>query len=151
MKLDNGEVFGAVQGLMQLSEKELPVKISYWLARLLNKLDGAYQAIEKVRNKLVQKHGTPNPKKNGQPELKVGDAKWEAFTVEFNELMIEKTEVDIEPVKLPIIIPEEVDGVKLTLKPNVILALKKFVQIEGLDLFDDDKPDLKVAESDDPA
>lgn len=131
MKLLNGEVYGAVQSLAQLSEKELPVKVSYWLARLTNKMDGTFKAIEKVREGLVKKHGTPNLENPGQVSIKPEDENWEKFITDYNELMMQETEVDFEPVKLPIKLPQEVDGKPLSLKFNVLVALEKFIEIEG--------------------
>ena len=127
MKITNGEIFGAVQALGELSNKELPVKFSYWLARLINKLDGSYKAIEKVRNDLVQKHGEKNEK--GQFEVKQGGSKWEAFATEFNELMVEEVEVDVSPIKLPLKLPAEADGKPILIKTSVLAPLEKFVEI----------------------
>jgi len=132
MLLDNGEVFGAVQGLTQLSEKELPVKVSYWIARLINKLDDGYKPIDKLRQELVQKHGSSDPEQHGQASIKPDSENWTAFILDYNELMAMETEVDVEPVVLPIEIPSEVDGKELTVKPNVLVALEKFVKIEGM-------------------
>jgi len=130
MKLTNGEIYGAVNALGQLADKELPVKVSYWLARLANKLDGAFKSIDKVRNALVTKHGAPNPENRGAIELKPGDENWEKFLVDYNELMIQEEDVDFEPVKLPIKLPQEVDGKSLSLKFNVLIALENFVEVE---------------------
>ena len=131
MKLQNGEVYGAVSALAQLADKELPVKVSYWLARLANKLDGEFKAIDKVRAELIKKHGKEQTESRGDFTINPKDENWEKFSIDFNDLMMEETEVDIEPVKLPIKLPETVDDKPLTIKLNVLAALEKFVEIEA--------------------
>ena len=131
MKLQNGEVYGAVNALAQLSEKELPVKVSYWLARLANKLDGTFKAIDKVRAELIRKHGKEEHEGSGNFGIKPEDPNWEKFNIDFNDLMMEEIEVDITPVVIPIKLPETVDDKPLTIKLNVLAALEKFVEIEA--------------------
>jgi len=127
MKLTNGEIFGAVQALTELSDRDLPVKFSYWLARLINKLDGANKALEKVRNDLVKKYGKQTEK--GNIEVKPGDDGWEDFAKGFNELMAEEVEVDVSPVNLPLKLPLEIDGKPILVKTSVLAPLEKFIEL----------------------
>ena len=128
MQFMNGEIYGAVQALIKLSEKELPVKIAYWLARLSGKLNEPYKAINTVKNGLVTKYGTATAQGlTIEPE----DANWEAFTKDYNELMSEEIELDISPVVIPIILPEKIGGELLSIPFNILVSLEKFVTIEG--------------------
>ena len=128
MKATNGEIYGAIQALGELSSKDLPVKVSYWLARLNNKLNSAYKAIETVRTSLIKKYGTAGP--NGSFNINPEDANWEPFATGFNELMAEETEIDVSPVNLPIKIPLEVDGKPLAIKMSIFASLENFIEIE---------------------
>jgi len=62
MKLLNGEIFMAHGALDTLSEKDLPVKASFGLAKLKIAIGKLYDAIEGVRNTLVNKHGEKDDK-----------------------------------------------------------------------------------------
>ena len=118
MKLTNGEVFSAREPLMKLLEERLPVKCSYKLAKLANKLESALKAIEKVRSGLVKKHGEKNEK--GQMQVKEGSAGYDLFVDEFNELMALEVEIIADKVQLP----ED-----LTIEPRTLMALEKFIEV----------------------
>jgi len=124
MKLENGEIFTGVPALNTLYDMEWPVKVSFALARLSRKLQEPYKDIEKVKDGLVRKYGKENA--DSKIELKPEDPNWEKFANEFNELMAQTTEIVFEKIQLP----EEVDGKPVTIKPNLLVPLEKFIEIE---------------------
>ena len=124
MKLENGEIFTAVNALDDLYEKEWPVRVSLSLAKLARKLQEPFKAIEQVREGLLKKHGTPN--EMGRVSIKPEDASWAKFAIGFNELMSQTTELVFDKVKLP----EEVDGKPVVIKPSLLVPLEKFIEIE---------------------
>ena len=130
MKLSNGQIYGVMQALGELSQLELPVKLSYWMARLINKLDSANKAIEKVRSGLVQKYGKATG--NNQFAVNQEDEGWEQFAAEFNELMMVETEVDVSPVNLPLKLPLEVAGKPLLVKTSLLTQLEGIIEVEDL-------------------
>jgi len=131
MKLTNGQIFAAVQSLGEVTNKDLPVKTAYWLARLVQKLDGTYKVISKIRDEIITKWGTPGDK--GQLQVAPGAENWDFFIMDQNELMSQEVEVDVSPVTLPIMLPLEVDGKEFTISTHLLFVLESFVAIEGLD------------------
>ena len=136
MELDNGVIFGAVQALNELFQKEWPVKASLALAKLLKILNGPFEPIENVRNGLVQKHvsipvalldDAGERVSRGPDQMTPEHPNWEAFAVDFNELMVDTSEVeDFEKVILPLV----VDDKEVVVKPTIITALEKFVEFK---------------------
>lgn len=57
MKLNNGEIFTASEPLKKLLEEKFPVKVSYGLAKLANKLQEQLKVIDDVRNGLIKTYG----------------------------------------------------------------------------------------------
>ena len=106
---------------------ELPVRTSLSLAKLLGKLGGPFQAIEKVRTGLVKKYGVSNSETN-QTEVKPTDENFPRFMEEYNELMGQKTELVFDIVRLPQVVNDK----PLMLKPALMASLEKFVEIEPL-------------------
>jgi len=128
--MKNSDVFNSLEPMKELVNIELPVKTSYAITRLVQKLESARKAIETVRLGLVKKYGESdkdNPKNiRVTPEC----SNWEAFVSDFNELMEVEVELDFIPVKLPL----EFNGKSVAIKPGVLLLLDKFIQV------DEDKP-----------
>jgi len=125
MELLNAEIFGAVKSLGELFDMKLPVKVSLSLAKMVSKLNGPFQDIEKVRIGLVNKFGKQNPKTN-QIEVTQDSENFPEFAEEYNELMAQSTEIVFEKVKLP----QEINGEPLLIKPSLLAPLAKFVEIE---------------------
>lgn len=125
MKLLNGEIFNAREPLQKLLGKELPVKVSYGLAKLANKLQEQLKVLDDVRNGLVKKYGEPDKENPGQISVKQDSGNFEKFVAEVTELMNQEVEVVIEKVKLP----QEVDGKPLQIEPNILMALMQFVEV----------------------
>jgi hypothetical protein len=139
MKLMNGEIFGAVTALNQMFEMELPVRTSLALAKLVGKLDEPFAAIEKVRAGLVKKYGKTNPKNNQTEVLPMDDdgegnitpnENFPKFMEEYNELMIQETELVVDIVKLP----QNIKGEPFVLKAALLIPLRKFVELETLEV-----------------
>jgi len=132
MKLQNGEIWAGYQALVELSEKDLPVKVSFGLAKINIALKGTYEAVEKIRQGLVQKHGTPKEGEDaaGNPfsdiEIKQGTKAYDDFSKEFTELITEEVEIEFEMVKLP----AEVDGKPFQVAAKILAPLEKFVGLE---------------------
>jgi len=127
MELLNAEIYGASKSLEKIFDMELPVQTSMAIAKLSVKLSDAFQAVDKVRNGLITRYGSPDIKTN-VVGLKPEDENWPKFIEELNELMAQKTEVVFKKVKLP----EEVDGKPLMLKPSLLVLMEKFVEIESV-------------------
>jgi len=126
MKLLNGEIYTAFLALGKLSDKELPVKTSFKLAKLKIALVKLYEAIEKIRNDLVVKYGEENKEKPGTVEIKPNSENMVKFQEDYFKLMMEESEVELEKVTLPL----EVDGKPFEVSADVLMPLDKFIEIE---------------------
>ena len=127
MELRNDEIFGAMKALEELFNMDLPVRTSIAMAKLIGKINEAYQAIDKVRTGLVNKYGESD-EKTRQTTVKPDSENFPKFMEEYNELMSQKTELVIEKVKLP----QNVNGNPVVVKPLTMMSLEKFIELEPL-------------------
>lgn len=122
MNLKNGEIFNAIAPLQKLVDREFPVKVSYGLAKMANKLNEQFKVIDQVRQGLIKKYGV---QEGQQISVKADGPNFPKFIAELEELMNQEVEVVFEKVKLP----EEVDGKPLQIEPKILMALEKFVEV----------------------
>lgn len=125
MKLTNGEILNAKEPLTRLMEQKFPVKVSFGLARLSNKLQDPLKAIEDVRNGLIRTYGEKDPENSQNISVLPESKNFQKFIEEMNELLAQEVEVVFDKVKLP----EEVDGKPLEIEPNILMALEKFMEV----------------------
>lgn len=97
--------------------RKWPVKMSYWIARMIVKLQGEYDSLEKQRIALAEQLGT-----------KSEDGKLFEFTegtaAQFNESMKAVNESDIE-IDLPVIHIASFENVDI--EPNLFIVLDKLI------------------------
>jgi len=116
----NAEIFGAFPNLDKVAQLKLPVKTSFAVAKLVQSLSPAYQAIETVRNPLIQKYAIVH-KDEKQPTIRPNDDNWPQFAAEFGELLALEVEVEFDKVVLP--------DVPLEVEPATLLPLMRFLNI----------------------
>lgn len=114
-------IFEAVAGLATDQTtgalRKWPVKVSYWISRVISKLKTEYDTSEKARVELAEEHGT-----------KSEDGKLFEFSAEgaaafhAGMLVVEGTEIDIE---LPVIGITAFDGTEI--EPGLLIALDKLI------------------------
>ncbi len=119
MKLTLSEVYGLVRGLPRLTDKELPIKISFRLLKLLKSCSGEIETLEKSRIKLVKKYAEEGSE--DKQEFKVADEKKNEFQEEFNILLGEEVEIDFEPIGI-----EELG--EISLATNDLISLQKIIK-----------------------
>ena len=120
MKLTNGEIFRAKEPLKKLMDERMPVKVSYGLAKIANKLNVQLMIIENVREGLVKTYGKPDERNPSTFRVDpVGD-NYLKFIEEVDELMAQEVEIVIEEVTLPD---------TLEIEPSILMALDKFIKI----------------------
>jgi len=120
MKIKLSEILNSKDSIGKLLERELPIRISFRLTKLIKELDPELQIIEKHRIKLVEKYGKKN-EENGNTEVS-GDSVAD-FSKEFNTLLEEELDIDYEPI--PISSLENI-----SLSPFDVLRLEKFINQE---------------------
>ena len=99
MKLKLGEVYSLVRNLPKLTNKDIPIKISYRLLKLLKICSAEMDTLEKTRIKLVEKYAekTDDDKKG---ECKVADENKEKFQEQFAKLLDEDVEIDFKLISI---------------------------------------------------
>ena len=119
MKLTNGEIWEAYQQLVKLADVKLPVKNSFELARLINKVKDSFQLIEEKRNELVKEHGTARG--DGTIGIEIGTPAHEGFIAELTELFNIEQDIVFQIVALPS---------NVEVEPSILIPLGKFVELE---------------------
>lgn len=157
MKLTNGEIFNARAPLDTLLQQKVPLKVSYKLAEMAEKLNAQVAIINKVRQGLFETYGEKNPYNPMQmhipPMVQKRDAKGKViqradgnpvmednpklpkFLAEVEELMSIEVELVIEPVVLPekvTITCEKCGNIierALGIEPANLMLLKNFIKV----------------------
>ena len=125
MKLSNRKILNDLNGLRNLEGKQLPVKVSYAIAKNINKLESESKIYEKERLKRLEKYSEldqdDNIKadENGVAIFKDGcKEQWEK---DINELMDIENDVDIHMFKL-----ELLEG--YVLSPSEIMLIEYMIE-----------------------
>ncbi len=133
MKVKNGDIFMAREPLQKLMGIKLPVKASYQVAKLANKLNEQLKIIDAVRNGLIKNYGKTDEK--GQARVAPEDVGFQKFVDEFSELLEQEVEVVFEKIKLPEKVAATCDKCNhnmdkaLELEPSILMALEKFIEV----------------------
>ena len=110
-------------GLKELLEREIPAKVSYWLARFLEKITKELTAMEKARMNLAKQYADKD--ESGEllivdNQYKFNDDNMAKFAKEFEELLIEEFDVDFKPIRI-----DDLGDIKL--KPITLVQLAKII------------------------
>ncbi|MDO4170317.1 MAG: hypothetical protein Q4D45_10495 [Lachnospiraceae bacterium] len=98
MKIKLKEVAGYLSGLMELSEKRLPAKVSYAVMKNQKVLEMEYKDLDQQRVKLCETYAEQD--ENGEYITRDGiyvfsDENRELFSKEYNDVLEEEIEVNI--------------------------------------------------------
>lgn len=104
MELTLEKLRDACAAIAAIAKVELPVRVSFQLARFHRLASGDLQTLEEKRIELVKKYGKQDAKGN----YSVPDDQVAAFTADFNQLLQAKVNIDFQPIAL-----EVLDGCKL--------------------------------------
>ena len=113
MKFALGEIRQMKQPLSTLLDKELPVKASWKLNKLIRFFDGELESIERFRIQLVKKYGV-----DVDGTTKVLEENMPNFVNELNDLLSEEVEYEYEPI------PVDVLG-DITISTRDMMSLEK--------------------------
>lgn len=98
MKMTNRELQGKVQVLSMLSNKQLPVKVSYALAKNINSINKELKIFESEKMKIIKEYALKD--EHGEPKIKdnkivfSSEEKENECNEKYNELL--DIEIDIE-------------------------------------------------------
>jgi hypothetical protein len=96
MQVKLSEVYNCIEPLNKLSELQLPLTVSYKLVKIVKKISDEIESIEKMRQKLIKKHG----KEDESGNITVSEEKKTEFVNEFTTLLNTKIKLDFEPISL---------------------------------------------------
>lgn len=119
MKFTLAEIRGMQRGLLTLTQTQLPIRVSYRLAKLFNFCRQELTIIEETRIKLVKKYSKEDLDKPGEYEVKSENG--EKFREELEQLMEEEVEFEFDPISL-----DELDGIKIS--PLDLSGLSKIIK-----------------------
>ena len=115
MKFSLGEIYGLTRSLQKITDKELPIKVSFRIYKFLKDSTSEMETLEQSRVKLVEKYAdTP---KEGE-EMKVSDANRGKFQEEFSGLLNEEVDISFEPISID-------DLGDISISTNDLLPLQK--------------------------
>ena len=97
------EILKNLVALNEVSQKSLPIKLSYAISVNIGKLQAAAKHIEEQRMKLLERYADQDA--DGKPVIKnnhyqIGDGNMPELTKEMDSLMEEDTEIEIRKVPL---------------------------------------------------
>ena len=116
MKFTLSEIYGLTRSLTKLTDKEIPIKISFKLFRFLKDCSGVMETLEKSRIKLIEKYS--GEKKEDGKDMKVSDENNDKFQKEFTELLQEEVEIDFKSILI-----DELGDIKIS--TNDLIPLQK--------------------------
>jgi len=93
MKIKLSQLINSVESLKILQETKLPIKISYRINRLINKLEPELKLFYQKRDDLIKELGEKETE-NGQEVFKVKEDNMQAFLDKQTELVSEEIEID---------------------------------------------------------
>jgi single-stranded DNA-specific DHH superfamily exonuclease len=104
MKIKLEKIVNSVEQLKGLQQETMPVKVSYRIKRLIDKLSPILKTYEEKRNDLVKEFGEENEDKSFQ----VKKENLDEFYKKLNEVLEIEEEVEFEPINI-----EELGDTKL--------------------------------------
>ena len=116
MKTTIKQILNARETLSRLSEKALPVKQSYRLAKLVKAVDDEINVYDGERIKLCEKYGTLNKEKHIY-EFK--DEEYKSFETDINVLQSQEVELDVKPIDIS----------DLELSAQDIINIEPFIEV----------------------
>jgi hypothetical protein len=117
MKIKLEKVWDSQVALQTVQDLRLPIKMSYWLGRNIQRLSSEIKDIDKKRVELVKKYGVENE----QHQFNVTPENKDKFVKEFEELLSEEVEIDIKQYTI-----EEFGNAQLS--PEVCIAIEFMIK-----------------------
>ena len=104
MEIRLGDIVGNVENIQELQKVKLPVKVSYKIMRLANKLDPILKSFNASKDALIKEYGEPKKdgvEVNGVPNYSVTDPKQLGlYVAKLGELLDTKEQVEFEPINV---------------------------------------------------
>lgn len=125
MKLTNKKILNDAMTIGAISNKELPVKVSYALAKNISKIEKELQIYNTEREKLIEKYSVKDDDNktviDENNQIKIQDKYLEDWNKDIKELQGIEVEIDIHKFKL-----EELNGYNMT--PAELMAIDYMIE-----------------------
>lgn len=99
MKITNRKIVNDANFLGDLTHKQLPIKVSYAIAKNVSKIERELEIYNKERQKLIDKYCIKDEEGNNvideNNQLKIDDEYLEAWSEDINELLDIEVDIDI--------------------------------------------------------
>jgi len=112
MKLSNERIVNDANVLGAISQKNLPIKVSYAIAKNIAKIEAEIKIYNKERQKLIEKYSVKD--EEGKPliednSVKIAQENVEDWNRDIKELLAIENEVDIHKIQLHTLINSNCD------------------------------------------
>ena len=96
MKLTLGQIYQGYPVISKIITHDMPIRTAFSMSRMAKTINDEYTEVEAQRVKLIQKFG----EKADDEKMQVKPDKYADFAKEFNELLGEEVEVEINQISL---------------------------------------------------
>lgn len=126
MKLSNEKIVKDAPVLGAISQKQLPVKVSYAIAKNISKIEVELKIYNTERNKLINKYAELDEK--GNPKIENGSIKLkkdhiEDWNKDIKELMAIENDMDIHKFKM-----SEFEGKACDFSPSELMTIDYMIE-----------------------
>lgn len=127
MKLTNKTIENSINSLARLSFMELPVKVSYAIAKNINKINKEIKVFNSERQKLIQKYSIKDkdgkPKINEDDTISIQEDLLEEWNRELNELLEIENDIDIHLIK-----EDDLINASCNISPSILIDVEYMIQ-----------------------
>lgn len=128
IKIYLGEIDPILTSLDSLINKELPIKLSYSLSKLVKTLESEFKILSEKRNKLIDKYAEKDDKnkfitiiEQGKQRVKIKEESMEECNNKLQELFNIEVEINFEPISIDLL------G-DISISAKDLLVLDKFIK-----------------------
>lgn len=127
MKLTNRKIVNDANFLGTLTNKQLPIKVSYAIAKNVSKIEKELDLYNKERQKLVDKYCIKDEKGNNKidenNQLKIADENLDDWNKSINELLDIEIEIDIHKFNINDLLNSNLD-----MTPSEIMLIDYMIE-----------------------
>lgn len=126
MKLSNERIVNDANVLGAISQKNLPIKVSYAIAKNIAKIEAEIKVYNKERQKLIEKYSVKD--KEGKPliednSIKIAPENVEEWNRDIKELLEIENEVDIHKFHI-----SELENSNCTMTPAELMLIDYMIE-----------------------
>lgn len=116
MKVKAREIWNVRTIFFKIMNTPQEAKLAYRIAKIMRKLDAELKTLDEQRNNLIKKYGEQKNRQMIVPEPKMPE-----FLAEFEKVLSDETEFDIQKIPVNLI-----DNIQIT--PADLLAIENYIE-----------------------